>query len=224
MLLSFFVGRLQVWVRFRHSPPRLAKPEAELSEEALALTHAQRYPILLIEVRGQCPAIPEIPDQPRRRGSISQHPLHLLQLCCVQPSRSAWTLSLGQAGQPVLLELMHPSLHGARRVAQQPPHLRAGHPLCYQEHPMQAVVIARLLGPANLILQSQHDHVGVGDGQGLHASAIPHPSHDTSLLMTLCIDASWPPLAAGVPPMVIRLDGGGSAEPRPSPLRFLSDL
>ena len=181
--------------------PRLAQPKAQLPEQALALTHAQRDAVLLSDPDRQRFAIPQIAAQPGLPRRLAKSRADLFQLLLIQAPGPPSSLSLAQTYQALLLATANPILHRPRRVAQQPGHLGAGHSLGYQQHTVEAVVVAGILGASDLILQSEDDAVRVGYAQWSHALRRTHPVYYTQVLMTLCLDPdtgrveilkSWP--------------------------------
>ena len=167
--------------------PRLAKPKAQLPEQALALTHAQRDAVLLSDPDRQRFAIPQIAAQPGLPRRLAKSRADLFQLLLIQAPGPPSSLSLAQTYQALLLATANPILHRPRRVAQQPGHLGAGHSLGYQQHTVEAVVVAGILGASDLILQSEDDAVRVGYAQWSHALRRTHPVYYTQVLMTLCL-------------------------------------
>ena len=168
--------------------PRLAQPKAQLPEQALALTHAQRDAVLLSDPDRQRFAIPQIAAQPGLPRRLAKSRADLFQLLLIQAPGPPSSLSLAQTYQALLLATANPILHRPRRVAQQPGHLGAGHSLGYQQHTVEAVVVAGILGASDLILQSEDDAVRVGYAQWSHALRRTHPVYYTQVLMTLCLE------------------------------------
>ena len=175
--------------------PRLAQPKAQLPEQALALTHAQRDAVLLSDPDRQRFAIPQIAAQPGLPRRLAKSRADLFQLLLIQAPGPPSSLSLAQTYQALLLATANPILHRPRRVAQQPGHLGAGHSLGYQQHTVEAVVVAGILGASDLILQSEDDAVRVGYAQWSHALRRTHPVYYTQVLMTLCLAAHLRPNA-----------------------------
>jgi hypothetical protein len=103
----------------------------------------------------------------RRQPQGGAHPFPLL---IAQPPGPPRSLPFSKTCQPVGFETVNPILDRARRVPQPLRHLRAGHPLRDQQHAMQTMIVAGLLGTADLVLQSQHDIGGVGNRQSSHVS------------------------------------------------------
>ena len=64
--------------------PRLAKPKAQLPEQALALTHAQRDAVLLSDPDRQRFAIPQIAAQPGLPRRLAKSRADLFQLLLIQ--------------------------------------------------------------------------------------------------------------------------------------------
>ncbi len=117
------------------------------------------HPELLLKVSGEGLTVPlaGLAQTGLGRG-VSEHVLNSRHLRVIQASRSSLTRAFGQSGEPLGFEPLHPVLHGARGVAQNSSRMWAGHALGDQQYAMQAVVVARLLRSAYLVLKGQ-DHV-----------------------------------------------------------------
>ena len=168
--------------------PRLAQPKTQLPEQALALAHAHRDAVLLLDPDRQRLAIPQIAAQARLPRRLAKSRVDLFQLLLIQAPRPPSPLSLAQTCQALALETVNPILHRPRRGAQQPGHLGTGHSLRHKQHTVEPVVVAGILGAPDFILQSEDDAVPLGYAQWSHALMRTHPVYYTQLLMTLCLD------------------------------------
>ena len=72
--------------------PRLAQPKAQLPEQALALTHAQRDAVLLSDPDRQRFAIPQIAAQPGLPRRLAKSRADLFQLLLIQAPRPGHSL------------------------------------------------------------------------------------------------------------------------------------
>ena len=142
---------------------RFAQPKAPLSEQALTLAYRQMNLELLLDPSAQRLPIPERSLQTQLARGPAQGPVQFLKLCLTQALRTPRALSFGQSGQPSDLKASHPVLYRTRCVAQQPADVRTGHALRHQQHPMKAVIVARLFRTVNLVLQSQNHGFGISN-------------------------------------------------------------
>jgi len=88
---------------------------------------------------------------------------YLLQLSGIQTLRPPRSLSIGKTGQTVPVETLHPIFHRARAITHQLCHLWSAHSLGDQKNSVQPMIVARLLRPPYLILQSQKHFLSVID-------------------------------------------------------------
>ena len=123
---------LSRWIGSRQYRTRYAKAELELTEQPLALAHAQLDSIHLVDPGRKSLAIPEIHSHARVARLSPQHSIDFLHLLFVQSAGTTGPFSLSQTGQSLLVEAMNPILDRTRRIAQQASNLRAGHALRYQ--------------------------------------------------------------------------------------------
>ncbi len=154
--------------------PRLAQPEAELSKHPLALTHAQPNPVTPCEPNLEGLAVPQRSAQADLARRTAQHRLHLLELRLAQALRSSGSRPFHQPGQTALLEMSNPIFDRPRGVSQKLADLWAGHPLRHEQHPVQAVIVARFFRTAYLVLESQNHRIGISNGEWFHPPMKPH--------------------------------------------------
>lgn len=165
---------LMFWIGLSQHGPGLAAPETKLPEQPLALTNTQRDSEALA---GKCRKRLAIPQRTRKTNVprfLAQHGANRINLRRRQAARPPRALALHQTRKTPALEPVDPILHRARRISQQSRCLWALHPLGHQEHSMQPMVVARFLGPPNLILQSEHDSRSIGNAQWFHTPKTPH--------------------------------------------------
>jgi len=155
---SFFVHRLKLRIGVGQLRSRLAQPEAQPPEQALALPRSDGHTDLFLKERRERLPIPEVRRQAIVRWAPSQGGLDPLQLRSAQSTWAAGSLPVGKARQAVALEALHPVLHRPGRVAQKSPDVWAGQTVGNQKNAVQSVVVPGVRGAANLILEAQ-DHV-----------------------------------------------------------------
>jgi hypothetical protein len=98
-------------------------------------------------------AIPEVLGMPQFARLHPQIVFNLLPGPFVQAPRPARPFALPQTAQAFRLEAPHPSFYGSGMLAQPLGHLVTTDPLGREQNPVEAVVVARLLGACDLILQ-----------------------------------------------------------------------
>ena len=165
---------LQLGVGTRHLGARLTQPEAELPEQALALTHAKLVSILLLDPGAQRLAVPDVRFHSGISWTLAQHPAYLGKLAIIQTPGAAGALPFLQAGQATALEPLHPVLDAAWRIPEQATYLGAGHALRDQQNTVQAVVVARFVRPPYLVLKTQDDIGGIDNAERSHITMRPH--------------------------------------------------
>ncbi len=178
---------LQFGVGVGNQGTGLAQAETLLPEQSLALAHAQTDTETPCDPCPERLAIPQRAVQSAVPRRLAQRLVDFLQLRFAQTPGTAAAPALGQSAQPTGFEPLHPILDGARGVAQQAPHLRATHSLGHQQHTVQAVIVAGLLGAADFVLQPQDHGRGVGYTQGSHANITSYFAYYAQLLMASSI-------------------------------------
>ncbi len=166
---------LNLRVRLSDHGSRFAPPEAKLPEEALALANPKIEFISQPNKCGQRLAVPQGSSQPNLPRCFAENLADLLKLNRVQASGPSRPFTVDQAGKTMLFKAVHPIFNGARRIAQQSRHFRASHPLRHKEYCMQPMAVARLLGTAYFILQSEYDGRSIGYRERFHDTMKPHP-------------------------------------------------
>ena len=123
---------LSRWIGSRQYRTRFTEAEIELTEQPLALAHAQLDSIHLVDPGRKSLAIPEIHSHARVARLGPQHPIDFFHLLFVQSAGTTGPFSLNQTGQSFSIEAMNPILDRTWRIAQEASNLRAGHALRYQ--------------------------------------------------------------------------------------------
>ncbi len=154
---------------------RFTPPEAQLSEKTLALAGPKIDFKPQPNKGGQRLAVPQGSYQPNLPRCASENLVNLLKLNSVQASWPPCSFTVDQAGQTLIFKAAHPIFNGARSITQQSRNLRASHPLRYKEYCMQPMVVARLLGTADFILQPEYDGRSIGYRERFHEMMKPYP-------------------------------------------------
>ncbi len=149
---------------------RFAQPKAPLPEQALTLAHPQVDLEALLNPGTQRFPIPQRARQAQVARGLAQCLVQFLQLGLAQPSGTPGALSFAQPRQTSFLKTSDPIFHRAGGITQQPADLWTRDPLGHQQHPMQAVIIARCFRTANLVLQSQNHRFRISNLEWSHAS------------------------------------------------------
>ena len=132
----------------------------------------QLHSISLLDERPPYFAIAEIPIQAETRRPPVQGILNFGNLLRIQSAGLPGRFLFLQAGQLLLLKVVHPIFHRSRCIAQQGADLVAIHPLSYQKHTMQTVVLTGFSASPNLILQHKNNHRCIRKRQRFHELTI----------------------------------------------------
>src|SRR6202158_3550349 len=165
---SFFYRRHFHRVGLRHLRSRLAQAKAELPEQALTLPHSQLNAETPAQVLRQQRPVPPIGCQAERPRGPAQIRCHLPPLTAIKLARPPGPLALAQALQAAVLESPDPTLHRAGILAEQSGNFPTRLPRRYQEQPMQAMIVTRLLAATDLLLYGYLHHLRVLDLQFAH--------------------------------------------------------
>ena len=90
------------WIGSRQYRTRLPKAELELTEQPLALAHAQLDSVHLVDPGRERLAIPEIHSHAASLGFGPQHPIDFFHVPFVQPAGTTGPFALSQTGSPSL--------------------------------------------------------------------------------------------------------------------------
>jgi hypothetical protein len=140
------------------SPTKTHRPK-----QSLTLAHAQRNPIGVTQMMREQFAVPQVLGMAQRPRLSPQIRLDLLPGGLVQPARSARSLALLQAAESSGFEPQNPAFDGRGMLSQQLGHFITTHALGGEQDSVKPVVVARLLGAGDLILQGQDHRGGIGN-------------------------------------------------------------
>jgi len=148
----------------------LAQAKSKLPEEALTLPDSQGDSPLFGDEFGESFPIPQIDLESAIKGTPPERLTDLFQLLIAEPSRSAGSIAVGQAGKAFLFEPMHPIGYSAWSISQEHGDFGAVHSLRNQQHAVQSMVVTGFIRSTNLILQGQNDILGLGKMDFPHSS------------------------------------------------------
>jgi hypothetical protein len=140
-----------------------------VTEDALALAYPQRHPVALAQMRREQLAVPRMASMTEFLRLASQVTPQRRPLRGVQRGRPTRTLTVAQAGQSMGVEAVHPSLYRPPILPKQFGDLLAAVAAGDQQQPVQPMVVPRLSGPSDFLLDSQSDNVGISNDQCSHA-------------------------------------------------------
>jgi hypothetical protein len=87
-----------------------------------------------------------------------------MHLSLGQTARTARAITFGEPGQPLLIEPPDPVLDGPRGITEHSADFGGGHSLSDEQEPVEAVVVPRLIGATNFILEGEDHVLGIRDG------------------------------------------------------------
>lgn len=148
---SFFNRRDLYGVGLSHLGSGLAKPEAHLPEDALALPHSQGDAIALPQMFREHFAVPEMASAAKFPGVASQVAPQRRPLFRIQRCRPARTIAFAHPLKPAGFEPLDPASHRAPIFAKQLGDLLAALAARNQQQTMQPMVVARLIGAQSLV-------------------------------------------------------------------------
>jgi hypothetical protein len=144
-------------------------PKAHRPEQALALAHSQFNRVALPQMVRQQSTIPQIlpvPQIPRMQPQVS---FELFPSRVVQTPRTTFPLAFAQATKAARLKPMHPTFHGGGMLPKPVGDLITAMALADQQDAVQPVIVTRLIGPTNLLLQRDSHGLNIGNLKSFHA-------------------------------------------------------
>ncbi len=153
--------------------PRLPQTEAQRLEQPLALPNTQINAKLPVQIGTQRLAVPKIGGQSRLFRRLPKYLPDDLQVLLSQASRPSRAGALLKPSQAGAFKVPNPILQSAWGVPKHCGCLPAGHALRDKQDSMKAVIVAGLIGPADLVLQCQNHHGRIGDRQWPHTNMKP---------------------------------------------------
>ncbi len=152
---------------------RFPQTEAQRLKQPLALPNTQTDAKLPAQIGTQRFPIPKIGGQPRLFGGGPQNLPDDLQVLLSQSAWPSRTMALLKASQPRSFKVSNPILQCAWGVPKHSGCLPAGHALRHKQDGMQTVIVAGLIGPADLVLQRPNHHGRIGNRQWPHTNMKP---------------------------------------------------
>jgi hypothetical protein len=165
---SFFKSRDPRRVGLGNLGSGFAQPESHLPKDALALAHPKRHPIVSPQVLGKQFAIPQVRGMAEFPGGAPHIPPERRPLLGVKRGGTARSLPLAQPIQAMLLEPLDPALHRTRILSKRLGHLLAALTASNQQQAVQPVVVTRLVGADNFLLDGDTHYLGIGNFQFSH--------------------------------------------------------
>ena len=142
---------------------RLAQAETALPEEPLALAHAELDLEAARNPLAQRLAVPKCSMETTVARRLAQNAVHLDKLRFGQPAGTTFARAFQQPCKTAGLKALNPVRDAARRVSQQAGGMGTTHSLGDQQNAMQTVIVARLLGAPDLVLQANNHRIGIGN-------------------------------------------------------------
>src|SRR4029077_14793973 len=170
---SFFKRRDLARIGLGDLGSGLAQPEPHVAEDALALTHPQRHPVAQAQMHREQLAVPQMTGMTERLRIASQVTPQrgpLLGAQCARPTR---THPVAQACEAMGFEACHPALHRSSIFPKQVGALRATVPASDKQQPVQPMVVPRLIGSREFLLDGQSHDVGIRNFQFSHGRPSP---------------------------------------------------
>jgi hypothetical protein len=149
--------------------PRFTPPEPHTAEKSLALPGAQAHLVLLAQMMSQQLAIPQIAVVTQVARMDAQVPLDFLPSPVVQAARTAFAWTFPQPVKTDPLEAMDPTLDRGGMFAKPFPHVITAMALANQQNSVQAMVVARLIRAADLLLHGDSHRLSISNLQSFHA-------------------------------------------------------
>lgn len=184
---SLFIFPLGFGVCSGNLRSKVSQAKSKMFEQSLTLSDSQGdFPLPGNEFSKRL-AIPEIGTKSETIWASTERCANTIQLLGVESARSPRPVPLSQAGKSFLFESLNPVCNCPRSVTQKPGHFSATQSLRDHQHAMEPVIITGFIGTANLILQGQNYHFGIGTMDSLHsADMVPR-----SIYFAIIYDAEY---------------------------------
>ena len=148
-----------------------AQTEAEVMEQTLTLTVPQSHTVSLRQVVGQELPVPAISAITPGAGRASQVTFHRRQLLLGEPVGPTRSFSFLQPREALALETAHPTLNGTGVLAQPVRHVVAAKAMADEQDSVQAMVVTRVLGASDFLLNRQAHDFNISHLQPAHRTA-----------------------------------------------------
>jgi hypothetical protein len=146
----------------------LAQSEPHVTEDALALAHTQPHLVAQAQMSREQLALPQMTGMTKRLWVASQVTPQRHPWLGVQRSGSPRTSPVAHAGQSMGFKTRHPALHRPSIFPQHVGDLLAAVAAGDQQQPVQPMVVPRLIGPSDFLLDGQAHDVGISKDQVSH--------------------------------------------------------
>ena len=147
----------------------LAQSESHVAEDALALAYYQRHPVAQAQMRREQLAVPQMTRMTEFLRIASQVTPQRRPLLGVQRSWPTRSHPVAQAGQSMGFKTRHPALHRPPIFPKQVGDLLAAVAASDQQQPVQPMVLPRLIGPSDFLLDGQSHDLGISNFEFSHA-------------------------------------------------------
>jgi hypothetical protein len=149
----------------------LAQSEPRVAEDSLALAHPQPHLVAQAKMRREQLAVPQMTGMAKLLRVTSQVTPQRRPLLGVQRGRPTRTHPVAQACQSMGFESPHPALHRPPIFPKPFGDLLAAVAASDQQQPVQPMVVPRLIGSSDFLLDGQSHDVGISNFQFSHDSA-----------------------------------------------------
>jgi hypothetical protein len=151
---------------------RLSKAKAHLSEDSLTLPYPKVNLMESFKVMGEQLAVPEVLVMTEFSRVAPQVTIDGLPLSFIEPSRTPIPLTFTQPGEAAFLKTLHPAFNRSRILPESIANVITAEAMCYQEDPMQTVIITGFLRPQNLLLHCNSHDLLIRDLQFAHVHVL----------------------------------------------------
>ena len=146
----------------------LAQPKSHVAEDSGALAPPSAPPVAQAQMRCEQRAVPQMTGMTEFLRLASYVTPQRRPLLGVQRGGPTRTRPFAQASQSVGFEAVHPSLHRPPIFAKQCGDLLAAVAAGDQQQPVQPMVVPRLIGPSDFLLDGHAPDVSISNDQFSH--------------------------------------------------------
>jgi hypothetical protein len=151
---------------------RLSKTKAHLSEDSLTLPYPKVNLMEFFKVMREQFAVPEVLFMTEFSRVSPQVIIDGFPLSFIEPSRTPLPLTFTQRGESAFLKTLHPAFNCTRILPESITNVIAAETMCYQEDPVQAVIITGFLRPQNFLLYCNSHDLLIRDLQFAHVHVL----------------------------------------------------
>jgi hypothetical protein len=137
---------------------------------------------------GQQLAVPQIAGVTQVARMGAQVPFDFLPSPIIQPARTTFPRAFPQPVESTVFKAMNPTLDGRGMFAKPLANLIATMSLAHQQNSVQPMIVARLIGAADLLLEGNFHYLCICNLQSFHAPLLPEgrPHGKHIILHYLC--------------------------------------